>query len=96
MGAINYLVKPVRMQECKAFTTKMKKQKLLNEDKANLQGLDKYEFIRPIGKGTEGIVSLQRNIIDGEEYAIKEIDMTFYNDRQKQQVQNEREFLKVL
>jgi DNA-binding response OmpR family regulator len=25
MGATDYLVKPVRVQECKAFTSKMKK-----------------------------------------------------------------------
>jgi response regulator of citrate/malate metabolism len=32
MGATDYLVKPVRVQECKAFTSKMKKRQLISKD----------------------------------------------------------------
>ena len=85
MGATDYLVKPVRVQECKAFTSKMKKRQLIRKDSNEPQptGLAKYEHLRRIGKGTAGSVSVYRNVIDGEEYALKEIDLTFLSDKDK-------------
>ena len=49
LGATDYLVKPVRIQECKALTQKMKKRQVTPEQASNLTGLAKYEKIRPIG-----------------------------------------------
>ena len=52
-------------------------------------GMDKYELIRWIGQGTAGSVSVYRNKFDAEEYALKEIDMTFLNEKDKKNAQNE-------
>ena len=50
MGATDYLVKPVRIQECKALTTKMKRrQPAFDKDAPEIQGLAKYEHLRRIG-----------------------------------------------
>ncbi len=43
-----------------------------------------------------GQVSVYRNVIDGEEYALKEIDLTFLPPKDKKNAQNEVQFLKVL
>lgn len=36
MGATDYLVKPVRLQECKAFSTKMKKREMPSRETTQL------------------------------------------------------------
>ena len=48
-----------------------------------VKGIEKYELIRWIGQGTAGCVSVHRNKFDGEEYALKEIDMTYLNERDR-------------
>lgn len=63
MGATNYLVKPVRINQCKALAGSMKKN--ISVSKAE-KGLSKYERIRPLGKGAAGEVELVRSKQDGE------------------------------
>ena len=98
LGALDYLVKPIRMQECRALTQKMKyrrqPQKLADPDQ--LTGLAKYEKIRPIGQGAAGQVTLYKNIIDGKEYALKEIDLYNMQQKDKKAAHGEVTFLKVL
>ena len=98
LGATDYLVKPVRVQECKAFTTKMKKRQLPSIESGGPQptGIQKYEHLRRIGQGMAGAVSVYRNVIDNKEYALKEIDLTYLSDKDKKSSQNEVQFLKVL
>lgn len=38
-------------------------------------GIAKYEHLRRIGQGMAGSVSVYRNVIDNDEYALKEIDL---------------------
>lgn len=42
MGAVDFLVKPVRLQECKAFVTKMKRREIVVQPKVQLERLAKY------------------------------------------------------
>ena len=51
-------------------------------DQDQLTGLRKYEKVRDIGPGSAGCTSLYRNIVDGKEYAIKEIQL--YNMSSKE------------
>ena len=98
LGATDYLVKPIRMQECRALTQKMKqrRQPQMTADPDQLTGLAKYEKIRPLGQGSAGCVSLYRNIIDNKEYALKEIDLYNMNNKDKKAAYGEVTFLKVL
>ena len=76
MGATDYIVRPIRMNECRALKQKMKQRKEpqeINEDQDQLKGLDKYEKLRPLGRSSTGEVSLFTNIVNGKKYAIKEI-----------------------
>ena len=43
-----------------------------------------------------GAVSVYKNVLDGQEYALKEIDLTYLSDSDKKSAQNEVQFLKVL
>lgn len=43
-----------------------------------------------------GSVSVYKNVVDGLEYALKEIDLTYLSDKDKKSAQNEVQFLKVL
>ena len=96
MGATDYLVKPVRLQECKGLSTKMKKREMPSRETTQLQGLAKYEFEKPIGQGTAGTVSVYRSKLDGNKYALKEIDLTFMHEKDKKNANNAVQFLRVL
>ena len=99
LGALDYLVKPIRMQECRALSQKMKYRRQPTTPIANpdqLTGLAKYEKIRPIGQGAAGQVTLYKNIIDGKQYALKEIDLYNMNAKDKRAAHGEVTFLKVL
>lgn len=43
-----------------------------------------------------GAVSVYRNVMDGDEYALKEIDLTYLSPKDKKSAQNEVQFLRVL
>ena len=99
LGATDYLVKPIRMQECRALTQKMKQRRQPQKETAapdQLTGIAKYEKIRPLGQGSAGYVSLYRNKLDDKEYALKEIDIQNMNAKDKKAAHGEVTFLKVL
>ena len=80
MGATNYLVKPVRINQCRALAGQMKKQ--ISSTKAE-KGLQKYEIIRPLGKGAAGEVNLVRSKVDGESYALKTIALVYLSEKER-------------
>lgn len=53
LGATDYLVKPIRMQECRALTAKMKQRKIATPSPQpaldKLTGLAKYVINKPLG-----------------------------------------------
>jgi hypothetical protein len=51
--------------------------------------MQKYVHIKRIGQGMAGVVSVYRNVLDGEEYALKEIDLTYLCPKDRKQAQNE-------
>lgn len=60
----------------------MKKRQRIS-DGSKLTGFAKYEHLRRIGQGMAGAVSVYKNIEDGEEYALKEIDLTYLSEKDK-------------
>ena len=80
MGAKDYLVKPVRLQECKGLVRFMS---LNNENADKEKGLHKYERIRHIHAGAIGQIDLVRSKHDGEHYALKQIKLTFLSEKDK-------------
>ena len=49
-----------------------------------------------MGQGAAGCVSLYRNVMDGKQYALKEIDLYNMNAKDKKAAHSEVTFLKVL
>lgn len=100
LGATDYLVKPIRMQECRALTAKMKQRKIATPSPQpaldKLTGLAKYVINKPLGQGAAGCVSLYKNVIDGKEYALKSIDTNNMNAKDRKAAHSEVTFLKVL
>ena len=81
------------------MTQKMKQRREpspTHADPDQLTGLSKYEKLRPLGQGSAGCVSLFRNIVDGKEYAMKEILLYNMNSKDRKAAQGEVTFLKVL
>jgi hypothetical protein len=48
-----------------------------------LEGIAKYEHLRGIGQGTAGAVSVYKNLVDNEEYALKEIDLQYLSEKDR-------------
>jgi serine/threonine protein kinase len=42
-----------------------------------------------LGKGAAGSVNLVRNKLDGKEYALKTINLTYLNEKDKKSAENE-------
>ena len=94
-GAIDFFVKPVRIQECKALALKMRQRQTMQTiaiESVEYQGLAKYKYKRGIGAG----VNVYDNIVDNQEYAIKIIDLQYLTQKERQGAQSEIQFLKVL
>ena len=94
-GAIDFLVKPVRSQHCKALKSFMKSSgsgRGENEEK----GLARYEKIRSIGKGATGMVDLVMCKETGEQYALKTMDLQYMNPKERKSAECEVEFLRVI
>ena len=89
-------MKPVRLQQCRALQNKIKRSGSTLEKTSQLQGIERYERIRPVGSGAAGIVSLYRNRIDNKEYALKEIDLSSLSPKDKKSARDEVQFLRVL
>ena len=81
MGAKDYLVKPIRFQECKGLVRHMK-QTAISSNKAE-KGLFKYELIRYIDGGATGTINLVRSKHDGEQYALKQVNLTYLSEKDK-------------
>lgn len=60
------------------------------------KGLHKYEIIRYVDGGATGTINLVRNKHDGEQYALKQINLAYLSEKDKQNVENEILLLKVL
>jgi len=90
------LVKPVRIQQCKALVQKMKKRTPASKDAPVQSGLANYENLKFLGQGAAGAVSLVRNKQDGLLYALKAINLNFLNEKDRRNAESEAQFLRVL
>ena len=96
MGAQNFLIKPVRIPQCRALIAFMKKRKEITQDKTEQKGLARYEMLRFLGNGAAGRVDLMRNKSTGEQCAVKTIQLQYLSDKDKLSAESEVEFLKVI
>lgn len=81
MGAKDYLVKPIRFQECKGLVRHMR-QAAISTTKTE-KGLFKYEMIRYIDGGASGTINLVRSKHDGEQYALKQVNLLYLTEKDK-------------
>ena len=77
MGAKDYLVKPIRINECRGLVNKMRQitYKKTEGDEGQ-PGIAKYEIIRELGHGAAGKVHLIRSKEKGEFFALKTINLS--------------------
>ena len=93
-GAKDFVVKPLRIQECRALVNHMKPAE--NVAPGEEKGLKKYERIRSLGRGAAGTVELIRKKADGELFALKTIPLYSLNERERKLAESEVQFLRVL
>jgi len=96
MGAINYLVKPIRIQQCKALVGFIKNTNLSREKASGEKGMSRFEKLYEIGTGAAGIVHLIKNKSTGEKFALKTMNLRTLSERDKKSAECEVEFLRVI
>lgn len=96
MGAVNYLVKPVRIQQCRALIAFMKQKTTNPTPPAEEKGLARYEELRLLGRGAAGMVNLIRNRTTGEQFALKTMNTQYMTEKYKRSAETEVEFLRVI
>jgi len=96
MGAMNYLVKPIRIQQCKALVGFIKSKTPNSKKAEEEQGLGRFETLHELGTGAAGIVHLVRNKVTGEKFALKTMSMAAMNKKDKESAESEVEFLRVI
>ena len=95
MGAKDFLVKPIRITQCKGLLSKMKSQS--DSAKKPTSGLAKYQTIKEVGRGNAGTVTLVLNNEDGMQYALKTINLRYIdNEKDRKNAESESQFLRVL
>ena len=92
LGAKTFIVKPLRVQECRSFENYIG---TLGETEAE-QNLSKYEVIKSLGSGSAGSVDLVKHKETKNLFALKTIPLAHLNDRERQSAECEVHFLKVL
>ena len=96
MGAMNYLVKPIRIQQCKALVGFIKSKTPNCKKNTEEQGLGRFETLHELGTGAAGIVHLIRNKSTGEKFALKTMNLAALNKKDKESAESEVEFLRVI
>lgn len=99
MGAINFMVKPVRIQQCKALAGFMKNKNQLKkpEDQdREIEGVERFEQLQELGRGAVGIVHLVKDKYTGVQFAMKTMNLDNLTDKEKRSALDEVEFLRVI
>jgi len=91
-GARTFIVKPLRIQEVRGFETFMKEEKELEGD----ENMRQFKVIKNLGHGSAGSVDLVENEETGNQYALKTIDLSNLNEKDRDSALSEVHFLKVL
>lgn len=79
-GAKTFIVKPLRIQECRGFENYIGTS---GENEAE-QNLCKYKKIKSLGTGSAGEVDLVEHIETGKLFALKTISLTNLNPKERQ------------
>lgn len=91
-GAKDFIVKPLRVQECRGLEQHIKEPKSTEAEK----NLGKYEILKMLGRGAAGQVELVKNKVTDQEYALKTIPLAHLSQSERKLAESEVQFLKVL
>lgn len=91
-GAKNFIVKPLRVQECRNFLNF-----ILNSGETEAEkNIKKYTVIKNLGSGAAGTVDLVKHNETGSLFALKTIPLDNLNETERQSAELEVQFLRVL
>lgn len=79
-GAKDFIVKPLRVQECRGFENYIGS---TGETEAE-QNLGKYQVVKALGSGAAGSVDLVKHKETGKEFALKTIPLAHLNEKERE------------
>lgn len=91
-GAKSFIVKPLRIQECKALVSYIGTTNNVDTE----QGLNQYIKLRNLGRGAAGSVDLVKHKVTGEKFALKTVPLAHLSQKERSFAESEVQFLKVL
>lgn len=92
-GAKDFIVKPLRVQECRGLEVHIKEEPKSTLAEKNLQ---KYKIKKTLGRGAAGQVDLVEHEETGDLFALKTIPLAHLNEKERNLAKSEVQFLKVL
>jgi NIMA (never in mitosis gene a)-related kinase len=93
LGALDFLMKPIRPGAVKGVVSQIKTQP---RNLQNDSGTKTYEKIQHLGRGAYATVDLVKHKITGELRALKRINLQFLNEKERRNAENEAILMKVL
>lgn len=97
MGALNYLVKPIKKNQCVSLPQFVKTQQIKRKDIAPEEKWQvKYDKLHELGRGAAGVVQLIKKKDTKEKFALKTMNLAKLNDKDKKMAESEAEFLRVI
>ena len=93
LGALDFLMKPIRPGAVKGVVSQIKTQP---RNLQNESGTKAYEKIQHLGRGAYATVDLVKHKITGELRALKRINLQFLNEKERRNAENEAILMKVL
>ncbi len=91
-GAKDFIVKPLRVQECRGLEQHIGEPK----ESAAEKELSQYQFVKVLGRGAAGEVNLVKSKENGKLYAMKHIPLQNLSAKERRMAESEVQFLKVL
>jgi serine/threonine protein kinase len=93
LGALDFLMKPIRPGAVKGVVSQIKSQPRTTQIES---GAKAYEKVQHLGRGAYATVDLVTYKVTGELRALKRINLQFLNEKERRNAENEAILMKVL
>lgn len=96
LGAINFLAKPVGVEQCRALAGFMKNRDFGRRKANQVEEIGRFEVLKLLFSGSDGTVKLVKDKTTEDKYALKVMHLENMSDEDKKAAECEVEFLRVL